>query len=295
MPGIRCRRVPWRPGVRNRGSWPGIRNIYIFGYSMDRRPPLWYRLRPYWNYLSWVPLLLLLLAALAIYLLDLRTLREAIILVALYLLLTFLFERYVRPRSHGEFTDFFGKRPEVGPVARVWHRWQRELRRRLRHDPFADAPPAGALPLSPQLRERIALEFAATDRTEVERLLLFCPDKNQDADRIRNAVLELAKGNTGEVRIYVEAARDDFRDVLYWAYYRDDDPYPRLSTLIHDLADRTQIDGGAARQLWITHGVTNYRGVLLGLLALLDREKVTLQKEQAAELVWLKNRLDVRP
>jgi hypothetical protein len=259
---------------------------------MNRRPPLWYRLRPHWKYVSWVPLLLLLLVALAIYVLDLRTLREALIVVAIYLLLTFLFERYVRPHSHGEITDLT-EGMTVGPVERVWFRLQKKMRR-FRHDPLDDPPPAGAAALSAKILARVAAEFDATDRAEVERLLLHYMDERQDPDRIRNAVLDLAKGDAEEVRNYVEAARSDFRDVLYWAYGQDNDPFSRLSRLIHDLADQNQVDGGEANQLWVRHGVTNYRDVLIGLSSLLARDGVTLNTWQAAELAWLRKHLKVR-
>ena len=40
--------------------------------------------------------------------------------------------------------------------------------------------------------------------------------------RVQMACLKLSEGNIDKLKHYVEQARMDFRDVLYWAEYYDD-------------------------------------------------------------------------
>jgi hypothetical protein len=73
-----------------------------------------------------------------------------------------------------------------------------------------------------RLFERIATEFAAADQPTVAELL----DSHwwPEPDRVRWDILELSKGSVEKVRHYVEAARVDYRDVLYLSEYYDTDP-----------------------------------------------------------------------
>ncbi len=41
----------------------------------------------------------------------------------------------------------------------------------------------------------------------------------REQERVQIAILDLAKGSTDQVLGYVLAAKEDYRDVLYWAYY----------------------------------------------------------------------------
>lgn len=81
---------------------------------------------------------------------------------------------------------------------------------------------AGHMALERRLRVRIAKEFAETDR--VAALSLLEGYAGREPDRVRWDILELSKGNLEKVREYLEAARIDYRDVLYWAEYFQTDP-----------------------------------------------------------------------
>ncbi len=76
--------------------------------------------------------------------------------------------------------------------------------------------------LERRLRVRVAKDFAEADRTAVLELL--CSYDGSEPDRVRWDILELSKGSLVKVREYVEAARVDYRDVLYWAEYFQNDP-----------------------------------------------------------------------
>jgi hypothetical protein len=58
----------------------------------------------------------------------------------------------------------------------------------------------------------------------VERLAGYTgPEK----DRVIWDILELSKGNVEKIGEYVKAAQTDYRDILYWASYYQDDPMLR--------------------------------------------------------------------
>ena len=79
--------------------------------------------------------------------------------------------------------------------------------------------------LEDRLFESIATEFANADRTAVIELLISY--SGPEPDRVRWDILELSKGSLEKVRQYIEAARIDYRDILYWAEYFGNDPMLR--------------------------------------------------------------------
>jgi hypothetical protein len=76
---------------------------------------------------------------------------------------------------------------------------------------------------------------------------------HREVERVRRDVLRLAQGNVEEVRRLVDAAVVDYRDVLYWAEYRDRDPWWLWNRLLSALvesglvqaSDREGLDQGA--------------------------------------------------
>jgi hypothetical protein len=73
--------------------------------------------------------------------------------------------------------------------------------------------------------ERISREFQGADRNRVvERLAGYSgPEKG----RVIWDILELSKGNVEKIGEYLKAAQTDYRDILYWAEYYQDDPMLR--------------------------------------------------------------------
>jgi hypothetical protein len=81
--------------------------------------------------------------------------------------------------------------------------------------------PGGAVDgLTPDLLDRVRRDFLPTEHEEAGRLLLgYELDQSDDPEgvaRVRHAMLTGARGDLYELRILLEAARKDYRDVLYW-------------------------------------------------------------------------------
>jgi hypothetical protein len=73
--------------------------------------------------------------------------------------------------------------------------------------------------------ERIAKDFSQAERASIVELLTRYA--GPEPARVTWDILELSQGRLEKVRQYVEAAKTDYRDVLYWAEYYDRDPLVR--------------------------------------------------------------------
>ena len=70
--------------------------------------------------------------------------------------------------------------------------------------------------------ERVAREFPASEQAPViESLSGYA---GPEAGRVAWDILKLSKGNVERVRHYLQAAQTDYRDILYWAEYYENDP-----------------------------------------------------------------------
>ena len=76
-----------------------------------------------------------------------------------------------------------------------------------------------------RILERIRREFQRADQNCVLKLL--ASYSGPEGDRVRWDILELSKGELKKVGEYVKAAQTDYRDVLYWAEYYENDPMLR--------------------------------------------------------------------
>jgi hypothetical protein len=76
--------------------------------------------------------------------------------------------------------------------------------------------------LEPRTLDRIAKEFPREDRPAIMEALACY--RGPEADRVRWDILQLSKGSADDVRRYLDAAKVDYRDVLYWAEYHATDP-----------------------------------------------------------------------
>ena len=78
------------------------------------------------------------------------------------------------------------------------------------------APPTREMVLA-----RIEQEFPEEQRAEVIALVdrYGQEDYERERERVQLAILTLAEGDLNKVRKYVEVAKTDYRDVLYWAEY----------------------------------------------------------------------------
>lgn len=73
--------------------------------------------------------------------------------------------------------------------------------------------------------ERIGREFQGPDQNRVLKLL--ASYSGAESDRVRWNILELGKGQLEKIGEYVKAAQTDYRDILYWAEYYQNDPMLR--------------------------------------------------------------------
>src|SRR5438093_9629031 len=73
--------------------------------------------------------------------------------------------------------------------------------------------------------ERIGREFQGPDQNRVLELLVSY--SGPESDRVRWDILELSRGKLEKIGEYLKAAQTDYRDILYWAEYYQNDPMLR--------------------------------------------------------------------
>ena len=81
--------------------------------------------------------------------------------------------------------------------------------------------------LEPRALQRIAKEFNVSEQAAV--IELFSGYSGPESGRVIWDIMELSKGSLENARRYVQAAKVDYRDILYWAEYYDHDPMLRDS------------------------------------------------------------------
>lgn len=65
-----------------------------------------------------------------------------------------------------------------------------------------------------QLRKLISENFPASQHKQVYKLV---EPLTKDGTRVAKYVVQLSQGNIGQVEYYVDCARKDYRDVIFWA------------------------------------------------------------------------------
>ena len=79
--------------------------------------------------------------------------------------------------------------------------------------------------LEQRVLDQIAKEFPATEQTSVTELL--SSYSGPESGRVTWDILKLSNGSLENVPRFVQAAQVDYRDVLYWAEYYENDPMLR--------------------------------------------------------------------
>ena len=72
-----------------------------------------------------------------------------------------------------------------------------------------------------RITERIAQDYSVEEQPVVTELLKSYVGR--EAARVSWDILVLSKGSVADVRRYVQSAHVDYRDVLYWAEYYEND------------------------------------------------------------------------
>jgi hypothetical protein len=81
------------------------------------------------------------------------------------------------------------------------------------------------MPLEQRALQRIAKDFPAAEQALVIELL--SGYSGPESGRVTWDILELSKGSLENVRRFTKAAQIDYRDILYWAEYYENDPMLR--------------------------------------------------------------------
>jgi hypothetical protein len=77
--------------------------------------------------------------------------------------------------------------------------------------------------VEPDIVARIATDFPAADRAEALRLLELLASEVGGQPRVLRCVLFLARGDLARLAHNADRARSDWRDVIYWAEYDEQD------------------------------------------------------------------------
>jgi len=73
--------------------------------------------------------------------------------------------------------------------------------------------------------DRIAKDFSPAERASVIELL--SGYSGPENGRVTWDILALSNGRLAKVRQYIQVAQIDYRDILYWAEYYENDPMLR--------------------------------------------------------------------
>jgi len=83
--------------------------------------------------------------------------------------------------------------------------------------------------LTQRVTDRVREAFPTPpDQEDIRTALSWYGEESyeREQERVQIAILDLAKGSTDQAPDYVLAAKEDYRDTLYWAYYY----YPKGSS-----------------------------------------------------------------
>ena len=154
---------------------------------------------------------------------------------------------------------------------------------------LGNSPQTMGPPLSADVSARVVADFPPDQRATVEAQLrrYSAREHASEPERVQLAILELAKGNVKDVVHYTREALNDYRDVIYWAFYYDDDPFWPLTRLIDELVETRKISAEDAFRIRNDPGVTAYHWILLGLIAELTSKRIAVTPEQRATLIRL--------
>jgi hypothetical protein len=129
--------------------------------------------------------------------------------------------------------------------------------------------------------KKIRTDFPQSAWAEVERALL--KYDYAETDRVYFDILLLANGDITEVERLVERANQDYRDILYWAEYYDNDPWILWQRLIEHLTSAACLSPSQAQYFLDMKGAGFWREpsleALRKLCDLLKNNSVRLTKD----------------
>lgn len=143
--------------------------------------------------------------------------------------------------------------------------------------PVDNTADTGALTVP--VRSQVARDFEPRDRAEVELLLAQYGTGEPETERVQLAILHLAKGRMADVVRHVASAREDYRDVLYSAYYHDDDPHQLMRELLTQLQEGRQLTRDEAQAVLRATRGTLYRDAFEKLCEIMVRKEARLTRD----------------
>jgi len=180
------------------------------------------------------------------------------------------------------------------PLEALWY-WL--ARRTWLARPTRGELPDSAPPIDDELRLRLAIEYPPEIQAEVERELMWygSDDSHDEVDRVRVAALDLADGDVRDLRLHIRSARNDHRDVLYWAYYDDEIPLWRLNHLLVSLVAAGKLTAAEAYGLRTASGRGNHTALFEGLLGVLRTRGASITRFQMIEARKVAKQLRLPP
>ena len=162
----------------------------------------------------------------------------------------------------------------LGVAASVlgWRRFRR--RRQAAVHPTADP---GSLTAS--VRSQVARDFEPGERDEVKLLLAQYGTGEPETERVQLAILDVAKGKKADVARHVSSALLDYRDVLYAAYYYEDDPHRLLRELLTDLEETRRLTRDEAQAVLRATRGTLYHDAFEKLCEIMVRKETRLTRD----------------
>jgi hypothetical protein len=140
-------------------------------------------------------------------------------------------------------------------------------------------PTADTSSLTAPVRSQVARDFEPGERTEVELLLAQYGTSEPETERVRLAILHVAKGKKAEVARHLSSALLDYRDVLYAAYYYDDDPHRLLRELLTQLEKSRLLTRDEAHAVLRATRGTLYRDAFEKLCEIMVKKETPLTRD----------------
>ena len=133
-----------------------------------------------------------------------------------------------------------------------------------------------------EVAARVRRDFPPAQWGEVFALLASCEPgvPKAQVEHSQWAILELAKGDIAMVAHNVEVARTDFRDVQYWAFAADRDPWAMWHQLLDSLAESEVLSRDQGKNILEVGRFPKYLDSLPVLCDLLASEGRSITREQ---------------
>lgn len=130
--------------------------------------------------------------------------------------------------------------------------------------------------LSANVTQKIQTDFPQAEWENVAKILMDYAHENE-RERVHLDILELAQGKLQQVQHFVNAANQDYRDILYWGEYYENDPWILWQRLLEMLRNADHLSEIQYQHFWNTQGAGFWRQPSLAALEELCRTLIDAQ------------------